>query len=137
ARRVVVREAYGMRSDFVLAVDDDGRTRGALALYEVRHPLFGRYLTTAPFANDGGLLYDDARARDALLTEAKRLCEVRRASHLCIRTRGEDLPGFEADRRYHTALVDLGGGAEALWARLPGTTRNQVRRGPKDGFATR
>jgi FemAB-related protein (PEP-CTERM system-associated) len=137
AWRVVVREAYGVGSHFLLALDSAGETRGALALYEVRHPLFGHYLATAPFANDGGLHHDDVRARDLLLAEAKRLCEERRASHVVIRTRGEDLPGFTPDHRYHTAVVDLQGGADALWNRLPSTTRNQVRRGRKEGFEVR
>lgn len=133
----VVREAYGLGSHLLVAVDEEGRTRGALALYEVRHPLFGHYLATAPFANDGGLHYDDPRARDVLLTEAKRICADRRASHVVIRTRGEDLPGFAPDHRYHTAVVDLRGGAGALWERLPAKTRNQVRRGRKEGFDVR
>lgn len=137
AWRAVVREAYGLGSHFFVAVDDEGRTRGGLALYEVRHPLLGHYLATAAFANDGGLYYDDARARDLLLAEAKRICAERRASHVVIRTRGEDLPGFTPDHRYHTAVVDLEGGAAALWKRLPGTTRNQVRRGQKEGFEIR
>lgn len=137
AWRVVVREAYGLGSDFLVAVDDEGRTRGALALYEVRHPLFGHYLATAAFANDGGLHHDDAHARDLLLAEAKRICNERRASHLVIRTRAEDLPGFTPDHRYHTAVVDLRGGADALWKRLPAKTRNQVRRGRKEGFDVR
>jgi FemAB-related protein (PEP-CTERM system-associated) len=137
AWRRVVREAYGLQAHLLIAVDDAGRTRGALGLYEVRHPLLGHYLATAPFANDGGLHYDDAGARDLLLAEATRLCAERRASHVVIRTRGEDLPGFTPDHRYQTAVVDLGGGAAALWKRLPGTTRNQVRRGQKEGFAIR
>src|SRR5262249_22010688 len=90
AWRLIVQEAYGMPAHFVLAIADDGQTRGALALYEVRHPLFGHYLTTAPFANDGGLLYEDSGARDLLIAEAKRLCEARRAAYVCIRTRGDD-----------------------------------------------
>ncbi|HXJ84525.1 MAG TPA: FemAB family XrtA/PEP-CTERM system-associated protein [Candidatus Methylomirabilis sp.] len=137
AWRHVVRDAYGLGSHLLVAVDDEGRTRGSLGLYEVRHPLFGHYLVTAPFANDGGLHYDDPSARDLLLAEARRICAERRASHVVIRTRGEDLPGFTPDHRYHTADVDLEGGAAALWKRLPAKTRNQVRRGQKEGFEVR
>ncbi len=137
AWRLVVQQAYGMRTHSLVAVDDAQRVRGALALQEVRHPLFGRYLATAAFANDGGLHHDSPSARDLLLAEARRLCAERRASHVVIRTSGEDLPGFVADHRYHTAVVDLGGGAAALWKRLPAKTRNQVRRGQKEGFEIR
>jgi serine/alanine adding enzyme len=110
---------------------------GALALYEVRHRLLGHYLTTAAFGNDGGLYYDDLAARDILLAEARRVCDERRAAYLVIRTRGEDLAGFIPDHRYHTATVDLQGGADELWKRLPAATRNQVRRGRKEGFEIR
>jgi FemAB-related protein (PEP-CTERM system-associated) len=137
AWRSVVREAYGLRPHLLVAVDGAGCTRGGLAVYEVRHPLFGHYLATAPFANDGGLLHEDARARDLLLAEARRICAACGASHVVIRTRGEDLPGFTPDHRYHTAVVDLAGGSAALWKRLPATTRNQVRRGQKEGFEIR
>ena len=130
----VVREAYGMKAHLMIARDEQGHIRGSLSLYEVRHPLLGHYLTTAPFGNDGGLLYDDLRARDVLLAEAKRLCSERRTTHVVIRTSGEDLPSFQPDHRYHTAVVDLRDGAEGLWHRLPATTRNQIRRGRKEGF---
>ena len=130
----VVREAYGMKAYLMIARNEEGQIRGALSLYEVRHSLLGHYLTTAPFGNDGGLLYDDLRARDVLLAEAKRLCAERRTTHVVIRTSGEDLPSFQPDHRYHTAVVDLSDGAEGLWHRLPATTRNQIRRGRKEGF---
>ena len=104
AWRVVVRETYGLGSHFLLAVDD------------------------------GGLHHEGAAGRDALLAEAKRICDGRQAAYVVIRTRGEDLPGFTPDHRYHTAVVDLRGGAPALWERLPAKTRNQVRRGRKEGF---
>src|SRR3972149_3481218 len=69
--RRVVRDAYGMRSHFLAAIAED-RIVGTLGLFEVSHPIFGHYLTTAVFGNDGGLLYDGPEARDALIAEARR-----------------------------------------------------------------
>jgi FemAB-related protein (PEP-CTERM system-associated) len=133
AWRRVVRGAYGMRSHFLVA-EEGGRIAGALALFEVRHPLLGHYLATAPFGNDGGLHHDGPEARARLLDEARRIADLLRVSYLLVRTRGEELEGFAVDRRYTTAAVDLGGSAGALWSGLPGKTRNQVRRGQKEGF---
>jgi FemAB-related protein (PEP-CTERM system-associated) len=131
--RRVVDEAYGIKSHFLAAVDGD-RIVGTLGLFEVKHPIFGHYLATALFANDGGLYFDDAVARDALATEARALAGRLGVSHLSIRTRGVALDGFRVDRRYRSAVLDLDGGADSVWERLPSKTRNQVRRGMKEGF---
>lgn len=128
----IVKEAYGVTAHPLLALEG-GAVKGALALFEVQHRLLGHYLTTAPFANEGGLYYESDAARDALLRRAKQLADELGVSHLLIRGFA-DLPGFVADHRYHTAQVDIGGGGQALWARLPSKTRNQVRRGQKEGF---
>jgi len=135
AWRRVVRDAYGLKSCFLAAVEED-RIVGALGLFEVRHPFLGHYLATAPFGNEGGLYFDDAAARDALLGEARELADRRKVDYLVIRTRGLELDGFHVDRHYSTAVIDLEGGADALWkSRLPAKTRNQVRRGMKEGFS--
>src|SRR6185295_9599367 len=128
AWRRVVRRAYGMRSHY-LAAREGAALTGALALFEVRHPLLGHYLATAPFGNDGGFHHDGPEARARLLEEARRLADRLRVSYLLVRTRDDDLEGFVVDRRYTVATVDLAGGAAALWDRLPAKTRNQVRRG--------
>ena len=65
AWRHVARESYGIASHFLLA-EDNGVSAGALALYEIRHPVFGHYLATALFGTDGGLFSDSDAARDAL-----------------------------------------------------------------------
>ena len=71
AWRRVVREAYGMESTFLAAVEGE-KLVGGLGLFEVKHAVFGHYLATVPFGNEaGGFYFDDAAARDALLAEAK------------------------------------------------------------------
>jgi FemAB-related protein (PEP-CTERM system-associated) len=135
AWRRVVRDAYGSRSTFLTATEGD-RLVGALGLFEVRHPLFGHYLATAAFGNDGGLHFDDETARDALLAEARAVADRLDVEYLLIRTRGAPLDGFSVDRHYRTAVIDLAGGAEEVWKNiLPAKTRNQIRRGMKEGFS--
>ena len=134
AWRHIVREAYGMRSHFFAAMDGE-RIAGVVGLYEIRHPLFGHYLATAPFGNDGGLHYDDASVRDSLVAEARLLADRLKVSYLVIRSKTDELDGFAIDRHYVSAIADLTGGAEAVWNnKVPSKTRNQVRRGMKEGF---
>ena len=133
AWRRVVADAYGIPSHFLAAVEGE-RIVGTLALFEIRHPIFGHYLATAVFGNDGGLYFDDVSVRDALVAEARALARRLDVSYLSIRTRGIELDGFRVDRHYRAAVLDLEGGADAVWERLPSKTRNQVRRGMKEGF---
>lgn len=133
AWRRVVGEAYGIRPHFVAAMEGN-RIVGTLGLFEISHPIFGHYLTTAVFGNDGGLHYDSEAARDALVAEGRRLTQVTKADFLDIRTRGVALDGFSVDGQFRTAVLNLDGGADAVWKRLPAKTRNQVRRGQKEGF---
>src|SRR3989338_550913 len=133
--RWVVQETYGMRSFFLAATEGD-RFVGSLGLFEVRHPVFGHYLTTAPFGNDGGLHFDSDEARESLLEEARGGADKLNADYLLLRTRGFALDGFEVDRHYQTAVIDLSKGAKKVWeATLPSKTRNQIRRGMKEGFS--
>jgi FemAB-related protein (PEP-CTERM system-associated) len=133
AWRHVVHDAYGIVAHFLLAVDGS-KPVGALSLFEIRHPIFGHYLASAVFGNDGGLFHDTDAARDALVEEAKALAARLNVAHLLIRTRGVALPGFHADRRYRASVLGLSGSADDALERLPATTRNQVRRGMKEGF---
>lgn len=132
--RRVVRDAYGIRSHFLAAIAED-QIVGALGLFEIAHPIFGHYLTTAVFGNDGGFFSDSPEAQDALLAEARSLTQTIKADYLVIRSRQLALDGFLVDGQYRIAVLDLEGGAGAVWKKLPAKTRNQVRRGQKEGFS--
>ncbi len=135
AWRRIVDEVYGMASHFI-AVEESGSIVGTLGLFEVKHRLFGHYLTTAAFSNDGGFHYKNILASDLLVTEAKRLADDLKVDYLLIRTRGTELEGFAVDRHYRTAVLDLCVGVDTVWKKkLTGKTRNQVRRGLKEGFS--
>jgi serine/alanine adding enzyme len=133
AWRRVVRNTYGIESQFLAALEED-RIVGTLGLFEIKHPIFGHYLTTAVFGNDGGFYFDNAAVRDMLAAEAMRLADRLDVAYLVIRGRALELEGFHVARDYVASVVDLDGGADALWKRLPAKTRNQVRRGMKEGF---
>ena len=135
AWRRVAQEAYGLRSLFLAAAEGD-RLVGCLGLFEVRHPVFGHYLATAAFGNDGGFHFDDEAARDALLAEARAAADRLDVEYLLIRTRGTALDGFRTDHRYRTAVLNLAGGADAVWKDLlDAKARNQIRRGMREGFS--
>ncbi|MBT8421089.1 MAG: FemAB family PEP-CTERM system-associated protein [Gammaproteobacteria bacterium] len=132
--RRVVWDAYRIPSHFI-AVEDNGAFVGSLGLFQIKHRIFGHYLTTAIFSTDGGLYYDNARVLNFLITEAKRLANKLGVDYLSIRTRGIELEGFTIDRHYRTSVLDMNEGVDAVWEKaLRAKTRNQVRRGIQEGF---
>lgn len=134
--RSVIKNAYGLQSYFLAALDEGGRQVGALALYLADHLVFGRYLATAPFGNDGGFFFESPEARDSLAQAARQLADRLDVDYLVIRSRNHQLSGFAVDQRFATAVLDLQGGADAVWReRLKGKTRNQIRKGMKEGFS--
>ena len=134
AWRRIIHAAYGMRSHFLGAFSGEELV-GVLGLFEVKHPLLGHYLATAPFGNDGGLHGDSPEAIELLGVEARRLADELDVSYLVIRTRGKKLDGFISENRYRTAVINLADGLDCVWRKvLPAKTRNQVRRGQKEGF---
>jgi hypothetical protein len=102
-----------LRSWFLAAGAGD-HVVGTLGLFEAQHPMFGRYLATAAFGNDGGFQFDGEPARDALLAEARALAERRNVDYLVIRARNELLTGYSGGHALSLPVIHLEGGAEAV-----------------------
>ena len=134
AWRHVMQDAYGLRTSFLAAIEEE-RVVGCLGLFEVRHAVFGHHLVTAAYGNDGGFHFDGEAARDALLAEAKAVADRLDVDYLVIRTRGPALDGFRPDLHYRSAVINLTGGADTVWKNvLRAKTHNQIRRGMREGF---
>jgi FemAB-related protein (PEP-CTERM system-associated) len=132
----ILSDVLGAECLYWAAVDDNGAWRGILPLVRVRSRIFGHYLVSLPFLNDGGPLGSQA-ARDRLVEEA--VAEARRsgADLLELRTRnlgGLDLP---VSSRKITVLLPLPPDAEALFKRFPAKLRSQIRRPMKEGLTAR
>ena len=131
--RAILWNAYRIEGYLFVALEDE-TTVGALGLYRIKHPIFGHYLTTAPFATDGGFFADTADAARTLCATARRLADELDVDYLLIRTREGPLDNFEVERRYVSAVVDLAAPDELWDSVIPAKTRNQVRKGRKSGF---
>ena len=133
--RRIVGDAYGLRAHVLVALEDETIV-GVLSAFEIRHPIFGHYLTTAPFGSEGGVHVESEGALDALFEAARSLTDALDADYLVIRARKPAPRGFQVDRRYATALLDLRAGADGVWKNsLTAKARNQVRRGMREGFS--
>jgi FemAB-related protein (PEP-CTERM system-associated) len=130
----IVSETYGHRV-IPLAASRDGALAGVLPLVETRSMLFGRHLVSMPFVDTGGLCTAGDRAADEALTRAA--IELAEGSGALLELR------HTADRPVPlvpwlgkvTMVLSLSGGEDAVWERLPGNRRTQVRKARKSGLS--
>jgi FemAB-related protein (PEP-CTERM system-associated) len=114
--------------------------RGILTLSEVHHPIFGNYLTTAPFASYGGFAYKTEQARDGLLEAAKDLRVSLNLEYAVVRfEKGTETPpdDWQQHAIYSTYLVDLEPDVETIVAGFSSNHRNHVRKSQKKDLSIR
>jgi len=117
---------------------ENNQISGWLALVQVKHPIFGDYLITAPFASYGGFAYSSVAARDALLDKARALANDLGVGHANVRFEaGEETPpeGWIQHPVYATYHVDLSPESDQLLSAYSSDHRNHIRKSLKKGFS--
>lgn len=113
---------------------------GFLVLFWIRHPIFGNYLTTAPFASYGGFASKNIQVRNDLLLKASNLCQDLRADYVVVRyysIQNNPPAPWHSHPIYATYLVDLTSNLELLLSSFRPNHRNHVRKSHKRGFSIR
>ncbi|WKZ39071.1 MAG: GNAT family N-acetyltransferase [Anaerolineales bacterium] len=133
-----VHEMYGHPIHRFVVTNGD-KALGALSLAEVRHPVFGHYLATAPFGSYGGFVFGNDQARDVLLDEARRLAEELNVEHVSLRFASASPPpdGWVQHPVYSSYLIDLPAAPNDLMKRFSSDHRNHIRKSLKKGQSIR
>lgn len=122
----------------LVAIDERGRIVAALPLVRVRSRLFGDYLVSMPFLNDGGPI-GEPEGRRRLAEAAVERARATGVDLLEIRSR-QPLPGaglVETHRKV-TVMLELPADARELWDDgFRSKLRSQIRRPMKEGMETR
>jgi serine/alanine adding enzyme len=129
----IFHDVFGHRSHY-LAARRNGRVVGVLPLVMFDSRLFGRFLTSVPFLNYGGVLADDPVVVAALVTRARELAVAFRASHIELRHTSRQAPDLPCRQHKLRLTRDLPSTPEALWARIDKKVRNLIRKAQKEGL---
>ncbi len=111
---------------------------GWLALVHIKHPIFGNFLITSPFASYGGFAYLSIAARDALLERAWTLANDLGVEYINVRFEaGEETPpeNWIQHPVYATYRVDLSTEPDTLFSAYSSDHRNHIRKSLKKGFS--
>jgi FemAB-related protein (PEP-CTERM system-associated) len=132
----VMSAAFGHETLALAVRDGNGSLSGVLPLVRVRSMLFGHYLVSLPYLNDGGPLGSDY-AVTKLAAEAVRLADESKVKLLELRSRAALPLDLRVSQRKITVLLDLERDPEAVFRGLPSKLRSQVRRPAREGVEVR
>ncbi len=138
-----VIESTWQHRNHSLYAERAGQIVGVLPLFYVSSRLFGSMLLSTPNAVYGGVVADDAAARQALLTQAKQLAEEWQVDFLELRNtpelhataeRDTYLRFHQQDQLYVTFDHPLTADEDTLLKSFPRDVRRMIRQGPKHGL---
>ena len=136
----VLSRAFGHRTHYLLATQD-GAVTGVLPLAQVRSPLFGHSLISAPFCVYGGPLAADRESFDALVGAAATLLGSTGAASLELRFRQAPPDGWldaaqwpARDDLYVTFRKPIAADDDANLKAIPRKQRAVVRKGIEAGL---
>jgi len=135
AWRDILQDVLGAQCLYWTARSDEG-WQGVLPLVRVRSRIFGHYLVSLPFLNDGGPLGTPA-ARERLAQEA--VAEAQRSGADLLELRTRDAAGIElpVSSRKITVVLPLPADSATLLRQFPAKLRSQIRRPMKEGLTVR
>ena len=131
-----VNEIYSHKIHRFVATENN-KIFCALSLIEIKHPIFGHYLVTAPFGSYGGFAFENESAKNKLLESAKQLAAEIEAEYISIRfdeSASSPPSNWIQHPEYLTYLIDLPADPEELLKRFSSDHRNHIRKSLKKGF---
>ncbi|MBL8100854.1 MAG: peptidoglycan bridge formation glycyltransferase FemA/FemB family protein [Anaerolineales bacterium] len=134
-----VHEMYAHKIHRFVA-EENNQIVGALSLAEIKHPVFGHYLATAPFGSYGGFAFQNESAKNKLLDSAKQHAVEIEAEYVSIRFDESASPppsNWLQHPVYQTYLIDLNPNPDDLLKRFSSDHRNHIRKSLKKGFQIR
>jgi len=132
------KKVYGFLV-YRIVSQSDTEINGWLALVRVKHPIFGNYLSTAPFGSYGGFAYASNEVRNMLLEKVRDLSDSLGVKYCVLRflNDGQTPPEpWMQDPIYSTYFIDLPKDADELWSRFGSQHRKHTRQALKKGFQT-
>src|SRR6266513_1379392 len=134
--REILSDVLGAECLYRVAVDGEGVWHGILPLVRVRSRLFGHYLVSLPFLNEGGPL-GSPEAQQLLVADA--VTEARRtgADLLELRSRHDGDFDLSVSDRKITVLRELPADPQQLFTSFSAKLRSQIRRPLKAGLVAR
>lgn len=134
----LIADAFGHRAERIAAIDTHGtgpdRVVGVLPLVFFRTRLFGRFATSMPFVNYGGVAAESDAAAQLLFDGAVVAAQQANSDYLELRHARRMFAHAPSLTHKVSMILPLRPTVEEQWAGLDRKLRNQVRKGEKSGL---
>ncbi|MBX3610159.1 MAG: FemAB family PEP-CTERM system-associated protein [Hydrogenophaga sp.] len=131
----IIREVFRHDTHFLFVTDGDV-LQGVLPLAHVQSRLFGRSLSSLPFAAYGGVAASSDEAGEALVAHARELARRLGVAHLELRHIERQRPDWPVQDLYVTFRKPIEATEEANMLAIPRKQRAMVRKGIKNGLVS-
>jgi len=132
----VIEESFGHSCIYLMA-SENGIVQGVLPLVYMRSLLFGSFLISVPFLNYGGIVAEDAAARQSLFNFARDLAATRDAAYVELRHESPQLDELPTKQHKVAMLLELPDEPDKLWNQFKPKLRSQIRKPMKEGLVAR
>lgn len=132
----IMAEVFGRPATRLAAVSG-GEVVGILPLVHFTSPFFGRFATSMPFVNYGGIAADSPEIEAVLRSSAVDVTRQSGGSYLELRHARRVFDGTPCVTHKVAMILTLERSVEAQWAALDRKLRNQVRKAEKSGLTVR
>jgi len=129
----VIERSFGWPTYYLLA-EEDGRIAGILPLVLQKSWMFGRFLTSLPYFNYGGIIAEGHDTELALVAAATDLAKKVRADHMELRHCKQLQLGLPRKTNKVAMVFPVEPDEQAMWRALPDKVRTSVRKGIKSGL---
>ncbi len=135
--RTVLANVFNSRCHYLAAISEAGEVCGVLPLVHFKNRLFGHFLVSMPYFNQGGVLSSSPQAEAALLDRAIGLSESLGVTHMELREFQPRENGWQHKDEKVLMLLDLPDDPEHLSKSIGAKRRSQIRRPEREGASTK
>jgi serine/alanine adding enzyme len=129
----VIERCFGWPTYYLMAEEDE-KVRGILPLAWQQSWLFGKFLTSLPFFNCGGVAAETNEAKEALIQEAVGLSRRLGAGYLELRHRGDQQLGFPQKTNKVSVFLEVEPDEGKMMKSLRHEVRTKIRKAIKSGL---
>jgi FemAB-related protein (PEP-CTERM system-associated) len=129
----LIERVFGHRTRYLAACAGD-EIIGILPLVLFSTPLFGRFATSMPFVNYGGIVADSSQAAEALLASAVHDTQAAKGVYLELRHTRRVFEHLPVQTHKVEMILPLQRTVDEQWRVLDRKLRNQVRKAEKSGL---
>jgi serine/alanine adding enzyme len=135
--QAIFESVYRIKSHYIVA-EDNKRIVGILPLFQIKSILFGNQLVSMPYLSCGGILADNDKILEMIISEAEKISEQFKVDRLELRQQNKVSGNLKFKNKWHEnankvrMILELPPSSDLLFNSFSAKLRSQIRRPQKE-----